>query len=92
MYSNFNLNLYIVYELNIWSRNPTNNFTLTNCLFVTVKLTRNADKGKFAYNGQGIAFNGEGFWSLDNDSARNIVIFGVDNSSSSHTEIKKTTF
>ena len=28
LYSNFILNLYIVYELNNWSRNPPNNFTL----------------------------------------------------------------
>ena len=28
LYSNFILNLYIVYELNTWSRNPTNKFTL----------------------------------------------------------------
>ena len=51
LYSNFILNLYIVYELNTWPHNPTNNFTLKNCLFGTVKLTRNADKTKFTYNG-----------------------------------------
>ena len=45
LYSNFSLNLYIVHELNDWSRNPTNSFTLNNCLFGTVKLTRNSDKG-----------------------------------------------
>ena len=28
LYSNFILNLYIVYELNAWPRNPANNFTL----------------------------------------------------------------
>ena len=33
------LNLYIVYELNNWSRNPTNNFTL-NCLFDPVYLVQ----------------------------------------------------
>ena len=42
-YSSFILNLYIVYELNTWPRNPTNNFTIKNCFFGTVKLTRNAD-------------------------------------------------
>ena len=34
LYSNFILNSYIVYELNTWPRNPTNNFTLKNCLFL----------------------------------------------------------
>ena len=81
-YNNFILNLYIVYELNTWSRNPTNNFTLKSSLFGTIKLTRNADKSKFTYNGRGIAFDGKGYWSFDNDTARNVIIFGVDNSSS----------
>ena len=31
LYSNFILNLYIVYQLNTWPLNPTNNFTLKNC-------------------------------------------------------------
>ena len=44
----------------------------------TVKLTRNAEKSKFTYNGWGIAFDGKGFWSFDNDTARNVIIFGVD--------------
>ena len=59
LYNNFILNLYIVYELNTCPRNPTNNFTLKNCLFGTEKLVRNAIKSKFSYNGQGIAFDGE---------------------------------
>ena len=51
LYSNFILNLYIAYELNTWSRNPINNFTLRNRLFVTIKLVRNAIKCKFVYDG-----------------------------------------
>ena len=46
LYSNFILNLYIVYDLHTWPCNPTNNFSLKSCLFGTVKLTRNADKLK----------------------------------------------
>ena len=34
------------------------------------------------------AFDGKDMWSYDNDFARN-VIFGVDNTSSSHTHNKK---
>ena len=64
LYSHFILNLYIVYELNTMPRNPTNNFTLKQCLFGTVKLTRNADKSKFTYNCQGIAFGGKGSWNF----------------------------
>ena len=35
LYSNFILNLYIVHEVNNWSINLSNNFTLKNCLFGT---------------------------------------------------------
>ena len=51
LYSNFILNLYIVYELNTCPLNPVNNFTLKYCLFGTVKLVRNVDKSKLIYNG-----------------------------------------
>ena len=61
-------------------------------LFGTVKLTRKADKSKFTYNGRGIEFDGRGYWSSDNDTARNVVIFGVDNSSSSHIDNPKNNF
>ena len=40
LYSNFILNLYLVHELNIWLRSPINEL---NCLFSTIKLTRNAN-------------------------------------------------
>ena len=49
-------------------------------------------KSKFTYNGRGIAFDGEGSSSFDNDYVRNVVIFGVDNSSSFHTDNKKNNF
>ena len=67
LYSNFILNSYIVYNLNNWPRDSSNNFPLKNCLSGTVKLLRNAIKSKFTYNGQGITFDGEGFWCFDND-------------------------
>ena len=88
-YSNFILDLYIVYELNTWPRNPTNNVALKNCLFGTVKLTRNADESKFCYNGWRIAFEGKQCWSFHDDTTRNVVIFGVDNSSSCHIDKSK---
>ena len=72
--SNFILSFYMVYELTNWPRNPINNFALAYCLFATVKLTTNADKSKFTYNGRGIAFDREGLWSFGNDFARNVLI------------------
>ena len=77
LYSNFILILCTVYELNNWSRNPTNNFSPKNCLFGTVKSTRNADKSKFVFNGAGITFDGKNTLSYGNGFARKVVIFRV---------------
>ena len=88
--SKFVLNLYIVYELNTCPGDPTNNLTLKN--FRTLKLTRNANRSKFTFNGWGITFDGKGFWSFDNDTAGNVTIFGVNNSSSSPVDNPKSNF
>ena len=86
LYSTSILNLYIFHELNTWSRNPTDNISLKNCLFGTVKLTRSGGKSKFDDNARGIAFDGKGSWSFGKEFARNVVILGIDNISSSHTD------
>ena len=39
-----------------------------------------------------MTFDNAGLWSFDNDSARNVIIFGVDNSSSSYTGNRKNNF
>ena len=39
-----------------------------------------------------MAFDGKGSWSFNDDFARNVIIFGVDNSSSSHTDHLKNDF
>ena len=44
------------------------------------------------YSCYGIAFDGKGSWSFNNDFARNITIFGIDNSSLSHTDNLKNDF
>ena len=59
------------------------------CLFSTVELTRKVDKSKFTYNGWGKASDGKYYWSFDNDTARNVIIFDVDNSSSSYIDNPK---
>ena len=61
-------------------------------MFGKVKLVRNSIKSKFTYNGREIAFDGESEWSFGIDYARNVVIFGVDNSSSSPTDNRKNSF
>ena len=47
---------------------------------------------KIVYSGYGIAFDGAGECSFNNDSARNVIIFGVDISLSSHTDKQKNDF
>ena len=39
-----------------------------------------------------MAFDGGGSWSFDNDFVRNVVIFGVNDSSSSHADNRQNTF
>ena len=92
LYSNFIFNFYIVCELNNWPRNPTYNFPPKNCLFGRVKLVKNAVKSKVIYDGRPITFDGESSYSFGNDFDRNVVIFVVDNSSSSHTKNRKNNF
>ena len=44
------------------------------------------------YRGYGITFDSAGFWSFDNDSARNVIIFGADKGSSSHPDNRNNNF
>ena len=86
------INTYIVYDLDVWPRNLINNFKLKNCLFDATNIVKSSDKEKWVYSGYGIAFDVADSWNFDNDFARNVIIFGVDNSSSSHTDNRKSTF
>ena len=55
-------------------------------------IAKNSDKSKYVYSGYEIAFDGIGSWSFGNDIATNVIIFGVNNSSSSHTNYRKNMF
>ena len=74
------------------TKNPTNNFKFKNCLFGETNIVKKSDKEKYVYSGYGIAFGSADFWNFDNDSSRSIIIFGVDNSSSSHGYSSKNNF
>ena len=86
------VNVYIVHDLDAWPRNLTNNFKFKNCLFEATSIVKLSDKERYVYSRQGKKFDSAGSWSFDNDIARNVVIFGVDNSSSSHTDNRKNNF
>ena len=79
-------NAYIVYELDVLPRNPTVNLKLKNCLFGATTIVKNSDKENWIYSGYGITFDRAVSWSLANDFARNVAIFDVDYSSSSHAD------
>ena len=80
------INVYIVYDLDAWPRNPTNNFKLENCLFEATSIIKNSDKENYVHSGYGITLGGASSWSFNNDTVKNVIIFGVDNSSSSHSD------
>ena len=50
-------------------------------MFGKFRFVRNAIKSKFTYNGSE-DWEGEGLRSFDNEFARNVIIFGLDNNSS----------
>ena len=83
------LNIYIVYEL-CASGSHYNDPTLKNCLFGAVTLTKNADIDKYGYSGYGIGFDRRSSFSfLSGGFGQNVLIFGVDMSSSAHIDNKK---
>ena len=55
-------------------------------MFGATVIVTNNYKEKCAYSGYRKAFDGKGQCSFGNDSARNVIIFEFDNSSSSHTD------
>ena len=60
-----NCNVYIVYNLDAWPRNPTNNFKFRNCLFGATNVVKNSGKEKYVdRGGYGITFGSAGYGSL----------------------------
>ena len=52
-------------------------------------IVKNSDKEKYVYCGYGVAFNWKVEWSFDSDYTGNVIMFGVDNSSSCHFDNNK---
>ena len=80
----------IVYELDAWSRDLNSDFTLNDCLFGGVKLTKNPDPDKYVYSGYGTEFDLRSEFSLpDGILGKNVINLGIDMSSSVHIDNKK---
>ena len=86
------INIYVVYKVDPISSTRNADYTVQNALFGTMKITKNADSSKNNYTGYGLRFDeGDEFGhivkkvSFDRTTdARNVIIFGVDMSSSIH--------
>ena len=65
---------------------------LQNAFFGATSVVKNSDIEKYVYSGCEIIFDSAGSWSFNNDTARNAIIFGTDNSSSSHADNHKSNF
>ena len=83
------VNVSIVYDLDAWPKGPTSNFKFNKGLFGATNIVKNSDKEKYVYSGYRITFDSVGLWSFDNDIARNVISFSVDDSSPSHSENRK---
>ena len=84
----FIVNIYIVYETTS-DYSSINYPTLENCLFGSVRLTKNADIDKYGYSGYGIGFDRNTSFSVGNEIGKNVIIFGLDMSSSTKIDNKK---
>ena len=69
------INLYISYTLTPKLRNLNTDFTLGNCLFGSVKLTKNADPDKYKYIGYSIGFDSCSEFSLTDGSMEEMLSF-----------------
>ena len=76
------VNIDIVYEITSYYNNSKYP-TIENCLFGSVKVTKNADIDKYECSGYGIGFDTKGCFSIDNEIGKNVIIVRVDMSSSS---------
>ena len=85
-------NIYIVYEISK-NYNISSYPTLENCLLGAVNFTKHADIYQYKYFGHGIGFDSKGEFSFgSNGFGRNVIILGVDMSSSIHANNKKIIF
>ena len=86
------INIYVVYKLDPISSTRNTDYTIENALFGAMKITKNTDSSKNNYTGNVIYFDEGGqfghtvkkgnFNRITN--AKNVIIFGVDTSSSIH--------
>ena len=89
MSNNIGVNIYCVYKSDSISSSRDDTFTVQNALFGAMQVIKNADTSKYKYRGYGICFDEGGSFSKGNISnGKNVLIFGVDESSLVHKNNK----
>ena len=86
------VNIYIAYEINLWTFTADKDFALGNSLFGAVKLTKiTTNFDKYEFSGYGIGFDAPASFSLTNGSefGKNVIIFGAAMSSSLHIDNRR---
>ena len=86
------VNIYVVYKLDPISSTRNTDYTIQNALFGAMEITKNTDSSKNNYTGYGLCFDEGGEFGHTvkqgnfnrTTNARNVIIFGVDMSSSIH--------
>ena len=80
------VNIYVVYMLDPITSTRNTDFTIQNALVDAVNVTKNADISKNKYEGYSLCFDEGGTFSKGNvNNGRNVLIFGVRESSLTHT-------
>ena len=87
------INIYIVYLIDLISNSRNTDYTVQNTLFGGVKITKNAtNTSKHKYEGYGIFGEGGTFSKGGINNGRNVLIFGVHESSLVHANNKANKF
>ena len=84
------VNIYIVYELASINNYRTSVYTIQNALFGAMKIIKSgANNSKNKYEGYGICFDSGGKFNKGNiTDGKNVILFGVDMSFSTHATNK----
>ena len=83
------INIYCVYELRQLNIPSSIEFTILNALFGAMEITKNTNTSKYKYKAYGICFDKGGSFSEGSiTNGRNVLIFGVHESSLLHSNNK----
>ena len=83
------VDLFIAYELDIWSRDLNAEFTFKNLFIWSCWVEDNAYLESYSFSGHGDRFDSRSRFSVFNDWVKNVIIFDVEDSSSAHSDNRK---